>query len=108
MDKNLNVFYNRKFKSAFKMKKLLLFFLLNLIAFASTKTDKSLLERLSDAAKSSLKARIQSNDDLKKFQIDLLKKRNSQCVTYEDLTNKKFDAFENIEQALNEKVSEKT
>lgn len=35
----------------------------------------------------SLSNKIQSHEDLKNFQLDLLKKRNSQCVTNEELKN---------------------
>ena len=50
-------------------------------------TKSDLLKRLNAESRANLAAKIRSEDDLKRFQLDLLKKRNSQCVTNEELEN---------------------
>lgn len=46
-----------------------------------------LLNRLEDQSRAIINERIVSSDDVAKFQVDVLKKRNFNCASLEDLTD---------------------
>lgn len=93
---------------------LVLFILIIAIAelsWGQEESKTSLLKRLNDESRANLANKINSKEDLKRFQLDLLKKRNSQCVTNEELENfgENFESIawdENISQqaSFNKKV----
>ena len=81
------------------------------LSWGQEESKTSLLKRLNDESRANLANKINSKEDLKRFQLDLLKKRNSQCVTNEELENfgENFESIawdENISQqsTFNKKV----